>query len=299
MLLKFYLALTFFSIVAHATPSMTYNYPIFTVYVDNFPPYSLGTNPPFCKIQRIYLKEEKGESTFRVFRYIDNGNRYKIILDSGKSRDMKRGGFWITKLTILKNNIPILENEIVAIQEPDSAIVFWSYLNEDDKKDIIIAFPTLPSPSPDKYYVTFLLSDKNQYHVSRIHTYAISQNLFYDYNDDGKCEFLQLESFPRYVISKKGPSYLVYNIMQFTKSSFKYNNKLSRYFPRWMVFKSTEINHYPDTNNHATKFPESITNLFWGEYLKKWEDINRQDTDYYGLSLDLEPVKEKLKQINE
>jgi len=279
-----------------ATPVLSEPYPIFTIYQDTLPPYDSGTNPPVCKIQRLYVKEKRG-SIYQTYNYIFNGDKYTIILESGKTRNMNKGGFWIAKVTVLNNNKPVVKNEVVNLERPDSAVVFLSYLNQDNVKDIIIAFPTGASSAPSKYFVTFLLSDKDQYHVRRIHTHAISQNLFYDYNDDGKCEFLQLETFDGALISKKGPPYFVYNILQFTKSSFKYNNKLSRYFPRWIAYKSTSVSHYPNTNNHATKFPESITNFFWGQYLKKLESINSGSDGYYGFMLDLDPVKEKLKQI--
>ena len=277
-------------LVCATTPSLSDPYPIFTIYQDDFPPYALGTNPSVCKIQRIYAKEKRG-LTFQSYSYIDNGDRYQIILDSGKTRNMRKGGFWITKLTVLRNNKLMVKDVVVDLERPYSAVVFLSYLNQDNKKDIIIAVPTVSS-GPSTYFITFLLSDGDHYHVRRIYTYGISQNLFYDYNDDGKCEFLQLNAFDGTLISKEGPPYLVYNIVQFTKSSFRYNNKLSRFFPRWIAYRTTSPGHIPNT--HATKFPERITNLFWRPFLKNIEKINSGSYGYYGLKLDLDPVKKQL-----
>ena len=273
------------------TPVLSEPYPIFTTYQDAFPPYNLGTSPPVCKIQRLYKKEKKGLA-FQAYNYLDNGNRHTLLLEFGKTVKKAERDFFFSKVTIFKNKKPVVVNKVQDLGRPYSAVVFLSYLNQDNIKDIIIAYPTASS-APPTYFVTFLLSEKDTYHVRRIHTYAISQNLFYDYNDDGRCEFLQLEVFNPSLISRKTPDYIVsdyivYNVMQFTKSSFKYNNKLSRFFPKWIAFETTQPGSYPIANNEVTKFPKKITNLFWEQYLLKLND-------YSGEMLDRDPIKEMIK----
>ena len=279
-------------IVSTTMPVLSEPYPIFTTYLDAFPPYDLGINPPICKIQRLYKKGKKGLA-FQAYSYFDNGNRHTILLEFGKTVKKTERDFFFSKVTVFKGKKPLMVDKVQDLGQPYTAVVFLSYLNQDNIKDIIIAYSTFSS-APPTYFVTFLLSDKDTYHVSRIHTHAISKKLFYDYNDDGKCEFLQLEMFNPYLISKKIPDYIVYNIMQFTKSSFKYNNKLSRYFPRWIAFETTQPGSNPVTNNKAIKLPKKITNLFWEQYL-----LTLNNYISAGEILDREPVKEQIKQIKQ
>jgi len=251
-------------------------------YEKYYPPYPSGKAPRTCKINRMNLKhiqEGIGSVNKYVYEFSEYGQRKFVVI-------VKKKGSTLFRANIIdgKSKKKIISDVVVYDSHwGNSAIVFWSYLNKDNKKDLILAFP-LSSSSSDTYILTFLLSNKKGYSAIEMHTLGISQSLFYDYNDDGKCEFLQFDSMSDYALMRKFhlpiTSYLIYNIVQFDASSFKYNNALSRFFPRWLEFKSVSVSdavalkdsfdqygHVP--NDKAVQLPKVIKEKIWSIYLKK------------------------------
>jgi len=250
--------------------------PIDEFYQRNYPPYIAGKEPLTCKINRLHLKNVKegfGSTDTHVYEFIEHDRRKFIVFEATGGKYNKKVE---VKIVDHKSKRTII-SEVIADRSYTglSVSVYWSYLNKDNKKDLILAFP-IPSSSNDSYYVVFLLSNKKTYSVSRIGTMGISQSLFYDYNNDNKCEFLQLEVISGYELGK--PTYLVYNILQFTSTSFKYNNKLSRFFPRWIEFKTDptqtskhqldQYGHLP--NDQPADLSQKTKDKLWSIHLKKF-----------------------------
>jgi len=274
-------------------------------YLKNYPPYPIGKAPPVCKTEKLKLKKIKNGLVYRYFyEYKDNGRRKIIVLDHLPKNP---GGYQKIKASLLdvKLKKAIISNVMVNVNNKVNVLIYSSYLNNDNIKDLILAFP-VNNAEYSTYYITFLLSNKQSYSVSRVHSLGFSSSLFYDFNGDQKCEFLHLDLVDGLVATGQlgAPNYLTYNIMQFTPSSFRFNNWLNHDFAKWIEYKTIPVGqplkyaldkygHMP--NSKASNLSESVKARFFVSYLAKTTDYNKRTDGFFGVILDQTPIKAKLR----
>lgn len=219
-------------------------------YLQYFPPYDEQNKPRVgCKIQRINSLDSRN--------YVSGD--FLFQLETKKNSITS----WDLVITIKKKKGNILLNKALGRVgwSAHNAKVYWSYLNKDHKKDYIIV-----TNSRDEYNLVFLLSKKDSFSLVKISTLDFSPDLFYDYNKDKRCEFLKMDlkggSYLKRpskkvakLLKKSGfigefysPQFIVYNIVSFSSKNklATYNNKLSKYFPKWIEAK-TELYEYGTT----------------------------------------------------
>ena len=300
-----FLLFAFFCLVVISTPSFADKpFIVDDFFIKNYPPYAHGKEPVTCKTQKIKIKKIQNGRTYHYFyEYMSNHGKMLIILDH---LHKNRGGYRMIKARLIDEKIhkTLISDVMVDVSNDINGLIYSAFLNKDNVKDLILAFPVRNS-TPPTYNVTFLLSSKRGYSVRRVHALAFSQKLFYDFNTDGKCEFLHLDRVDGLVATGVlgAPNYLVYNILQFTPSTFKFNNRLSRFFPRWLEFKTVpagqtskhqldQYGHLP--NDKAAQLPQRVKARFFDSYLAKTTDYNRRTYGYFGIVLDQAPIKEAM-----
>jgi len=254
-------------------------------YEKYYPPYEKDDKPrQVCKINKIISSDRSN--------YITENTWIQII--AKKTSKYSQGVF----INYIKNKGKVLLSNIIATKgELESTSLYWTLLNHDSKKDFII----VTTNNNDTYNLAFILSNQEGYSVINIASEAFSQDLFYDYNNDHRCEFLQMSwmgatdiilkktsNKVAKLLKKSGytgifytPEFFVYNIVYFGNNGAKYKNKLSKYFPRWIEAKF-ELYEYGATNHNfsidqyghipnslAAKITEEEKKIIWKTYQKE------------------------------
>lgn len=254
-------------------------------YEKYYPPYEKDNKPrQVCKINKIISSDQSNYITGDIW----------IQILSKKISKYSQGIF----INYIKNKGKVLLSNRIATQgKLEDTSLYWALLNHDSKKDFII----VTMNDNDTYNLAFILSNQEGYSIVNIASEAFSQDLFYDYNNDYRCEFLQMSwvgatdiiqrkvsSNVAKLLKKSGyigvsytPEFFVYNIVSFGKNRAEYKNKLSKYFPRWIEAKF-ELYEYGTTNNNfsidqyghmpnssATELTKEEEKNIWEIYLKE------------------------------
>jgi len=254
-------------------------------YEKYYPPYEKDNKPrQVCKINKIISSDKSN--------YITGNTRIQIIAKQTSKYAQE------VLINYIKNKEKVLlSNRIATEGELKNTRLYWALLNHDSKKDFII----VTTSNNDTYHLAFILSNQEGYSVINIASEAFSQDLFYDYNNDNRCEFLQMSWLGAVDIIHKKPSnkvakllkksgytgvfynpeFFVYNIVYFGNNTARYKNKLSRYFPRWIEAKY-ELFEYGTTNHNlsidqyghmpnslAAKITEEQKRIIWKTYQRE------------------------------
>lgn len=205
-------------------------------YEHQNPPYKKGRMPQSCKIYPI--KPSVANRNVHEYRVQDKGKKLSIILK--KIIDKKAYGLFSTlNIKRGKGKARMIQPYSWAGFSPKYIDkVYWSYLNGDNQKDLIVNTRFASIGKLKGFQVTtFYLSIGNTYSVKQLMSYKLEPADFMDYTNDKKCEYLHLSYVFGDTANKKGKliNYWSYNILSFVGGNIQIKNRLSRYFPKWIV----------------------------------------------------------------
>lgn len=199
----------------------------------DFPPYAKGKFPPHCKIHPLKPQSEtdRSKAEFKsLYRLVDKGRSVNLHMDM----NYQKGTSGMYARFEDSKGKAIVQPAMIGAHPSYIEKVYWAYLNKDGYKDLIIVMDNGDGYlGAGKQLVTFLLSTKQGYRTRQLTAHTLQQEDFYDYSTDNKCEFLH-QAF----VSDGKDFYWAYNVLQFIDGDIVLKNQLSRYFPKWITFKS-------------------------------------------------------------
>jgi len=215
-------------------------------YEHQNPPYKKGRIPQSCGIHP--LKSVAVAKNIRRFELKDG--RQTLRLSLRKVIDKQAYGlFSELKAKSGKGQARLLQPYAwVGLSPKYLDKVYWAYLNQDNKKDLIVNTRFASIGKLNGFQVsTFYLSTPKGYAIKQLLSYKLEPADFFDYTNDKKCEYLHLSYiYGSDKADKKGKryNYWNYNILRFIGGDIKQENRLSQYFPKWI----THIGGYNDKN---------------------------------------------------
>lgn len=213
-------------------------------YEHQHPPYKKGKMPQACQIHPIKASiSQKGN--LQTFTVQDAQRRLTLTLK--KIIDRRAYGlFAALKMKKGKKQKYVQNFSWVGLSPKYLDKVYWAYLNQDNKKDLIINTRFASIGHLNGFQVsTFYLSTPKGYSVKQLLSYKLEPADFLDYTNDKKCEYLHLSYV--YGTEEAGKrakkyNYWSYNILAFTGEKIRLHNRSSRYFPKWI----TDVGRYSD-----------------------------------------------------
>ena len=215
-------------------------------YEHQNPPYKKGRTPSSCKIHSI-----KGVAVAKNIRRFELKDKHQTLsLSLRKIIDRQAYGlFSELKAKSPKGQARLLHPySWVGLSPKYLDNVYWAYLNQDNKKDLIVNTRFASIGKLNGFEVTtFYLSTPKGYVAKQLLSYKLEAADFLDYTNDNKCEYLHLSYvYGSDKADQKGKryNYWNYNILRFDGGEIKLSNRLSRYFPKWI----THVRGYNDKN---------------------------------------------------
>lgn len=230
-------------------------------YEHQNPPYKKGKMPKSCKIHPI--TPSIANHNMHKYSVQDRGRVLNVFLK--KIIDKQAYGlFSALKIKHSKGKARLVQPYTWAgLSSNYIDKVYWSYLNGDNKKDLIINTRFASIDKLKGFQVTtFYLSLAKGYAVKQLMSYKLEPVDFMDYSNNKKCEYLHLSYVFGDEADEKGKrhNYWAYNVLNFVGGNIRIENRLSRYFPKWIV----DTGRY---NDRATKWlPEKKKKRLWARH---------------------------------
>lgn len=232
-------------------------------YEHQYPPYQKGRMPQACKIHEIKPVKRKS-----LIHYSVADQAIKLNISLQKHMDDKAYGLFAALMGVTANGKKQLLQPYawVGLSPKHVEKVYWSYLNQDNKKDLILNTRFAGNGKMNDFQITtFYLSTPKGYGVKQLLSYHLEPADFLDYTNDNKCEYLHLSyiyGLDEQPDKGKNYNYWNYNILRFVGGDIQIQNRLSRYFPKWI----TDIGRY---NDQATQWlPKKTQQRLWQRHAK-------------------------------
>ena len=166
--------------VGFSTPAFAYEH--------QKPPYKKGRMPPSCGIHPI-----KGVVAKNIHRFTLKDGRQTLSLLLRKVIDRQAYGLF-SELSVKydKGQQRLLQPySWVGLSPRYLDKVYWAYLNQDNKKDLIVNTRFASNGKLNGFQIsTFYLSTPKGYTIKQLLSYKLEPADFLDYTNDKNCEYL-------------------------------------------------------------------------------------------------------------